>query len=112
MSIVNVLLTTRRKIKMRKLRRNKLEEIIVEQNSSIKKLKDLNNALRSQNKSLKDLLQRPGWDSQWFHTNLARAERELAGLRKLVDQKKKEHQEVIDEITKIENNEKENKGVQ
>jgi chromosome segregation ATPase len=93
---------------MRKLKRIKLEEIIIEQNSKIKKINDSNNALKSKNKALKTLLERPGWDAQWVDTNLRRVERELKSLRNLVDQRSKEHQDIIDEIEKIENSGKEN----
>jgi cell division protein FtsL len=86
-----------------KLKKSKLEKIIIGQNSKIKELNDQVNALKSQNKSLKMLLQRPGWDSSWFDANLRRVERELAGLRRLVDQKKKDHQDLEDQIKEIEN---------
>jgi len=97
---------------MRKLKRSKLEAIIIEQNSRIKSLKDNINALKSQNNSLKALLQRPGFDSSWFNNNLARVERELKSLRVLVDQKRKDHQDLENAIKEIENSTKENKGGQ
>ena len=91
------------------MRRSKLEKIIVGQNSKIKQLNDRINTLQSQNKSLTTLLHLPGWDSSWFNSTLVRVERELGSLRRLVDQKRKDHHEIENEIKEIENSKTENK---
>ncbi len=92
---------------MNRLSKSKLREIVEEQNSKIKKLIDERNALRSQNKSLKNLLQRPFNDAKWLDSNFRRLEREVRAVRSLLDNRIKEHLEIESEIEETEKKNKE-----